>query len=368
MTTLRLPIGSFARRGIAAPRRGWIGVDFGSRAIKLAQVAWSNDAYRIVARWTLATPESDPAAQSPISVQAPAAAQLRAARKLFRGVDVAASLPMSVLALRTIDAPPGTLEETVCLIEQDLLNDLPDADGGVSFDFWEVPSRDARAPEGKRYSVLAAPRNTVMHFADALLKAGLDSRVFDGLPCALARAVQLAEGPASMEPSAVIDLGFSSPLFVVVIDGQPVFVRPLRGCDMQSFTRPLCAGLDINLAQAEQLLGRFGVASSGRSEATAAEIATHRLAAEPMDALISELQRTLGYLSQQLREQVPRRMWVLGGGAAWPGMAERLAEKLDLPVHPWKLPGLAPATDRSDALFGVAAALSSLANGGTACT
>lgn len=363
MPTLTLPLLSRLTSRLGPSTAGWVGIDVGRRAVKLAQVAWNGDTCHIERRWVLPTrdPSANEASEARPATHFALPSHLHIARKLFQGRAAAVVLPMADLNQRTIEVPPGTSAETANMIEQDLLADLSGCEEGVSFDFWESTVREQRGSDSKRVSILAAPRKDVVSFADKLLAAGFECRILDGMPCAMARAVALAEARDSDEPAAAIDLGHSHPLFVVAVRGRPVFTRSLRGCDLQSLYKPLCEGLSVEAAQAEQLLLRFGVClGNGLVPKLSVEQATHRLVAAPLANLVTELQRTLAYLSQQFREFVPRRLWLLGGGATFPGIDGHLTRQLDTAAAPWRLLDAGTSAAPGDALFGVAVALSML--------
>ena len=89
--------------------------------------------------------------------------------------------------------------------------------------------------------------------------------------------------------------------------------------------------------------------------------------AEPLSHFVAEVKRTIEFINLQFRSIAPQRLVVAGGGALVPGLPEVLAAETGLKVRLWSL--ASEGNSRPDeALYAVAAALSSLAWEETSCT
>jgi Tfp pilus assembly PilM family ATPase len=189
--------------------------------------------------------------------------------------------------------------------------------------------------------------------------------VLNAMPCALARAVELANIELLGDSIIAVDLSYTLPLVVLVKNGQPLFTRTMRGVGLQSITRPLEAGLNISAEECEQLLVRYGIVA-GNSEPTLASQRTTEIVAHPIQDLVDEIIRTVDYIGQQFRSCKPRQLCLFGGGALVRNLPEAISERLEMPATPWRLS--AGESGRSDALYGVAAGLSALAWEDAACS
>lgn len=349
------------RSRLLPAKRGWIGIDFGSQYIKLAQITREDDSYRLAATWLLKYP--DDALLTRESFQETPwkeiVAALRGLSSMFQGKDCAATIPMAFVDTRAFEIPRGDVSEMRDMVREELAADLGQEPNDLAYDFWEVAS-DGGDPGLMRVLALAIPQQAALALGKNLLRTRLECQAIDGAPCALARAVAMA-APANDEPVAAIDLGYTSASLVVVHAGQPVFFRSLRDVGLQSLTAPLRQGLRLSEDECRQLLLRHGIPIVGEP-ATAAAHATLQHLAHGLDKMTNEVSRTLAFLGQQFRRYSPQRIWLFGGGAMIRNLPQYLQQGTQLPVAVWRLPGTNDAAPNAqDALFGVAAGLSQLA-------
>jgi len=352
-------------RSLTVKKTGWIGVDVGMETWKIAQVERDGERYRFTSRWCEAATPNE--ATSPDAHRA----RLSDVRRVLRGRCTAATLSAAVSAYRTVDLPFGPRADLQQMIREELATEQTTANSDPScFDFWETPASSRPNTGLMPVSVWETPRATTLDLADQLTDAGFDIRVLDALPCALARATQLADPANAHLPSAIFDLGQTNTVFVIAQAGYPQFTRVLRGCGLDTFIAPLRDALTLSPAEAQQLLRRFGVSAQcdvSRGESTAHAI--YQLLSAPLLKLFSEIKRTLNYVQQTLVAIAPERVWLCGGGSFLPQLPIALASELDLDVRPWTLSGDSDTTaDSDESLFAVAAALSALAWESTSCS
>lgn len=347
---------------------GWIGVDLGTYAIKLAQLVRTDGVCHILQSWELPRPGLRAGGDDPGASVHPLAGldALRSLRRLFSGRQCAAVLPMSQVEFRLFEVPRAEPREQREMVAEFLAGELRQERDEFTFDYWTIENGAALDGPLSQVAAMALPSSHAAELAQRLLKSGWECQALDGMPCAVARAVELAAG--SSEASLALDLGFRSPLAVLIEQGRPVFSRQLRGGGLGGMMRGLQAELQITLEECQQLLNRVGLAVPGQASSPLAE-RTSQLVARPLHQLVSEVQRTIEFLHQQYRQTRPQRLWLLGGGALVRNLPEYFTQALSLPVSAWELdsgvaerdaPAAGPER-RSAALFGVAAALSSLA-------
>lgn len=352
----QLPI----RRGFVwGTQRGWIGVDIGTNAIKLAQVERQGSQYHISARWTLTNTtnkslHTEMTSEEMISARL---TELTSLRRIFSGRNCAAVLPMSMVQHRSLELPKSENSEQFRMVGEELSADLEAEPEDLAYGCWATGYEAQSNAELIDVSVIAAPKILVEQVAYRLLSAGLACQALNGMPCAVARAVQIANLKQPEEMVLALDMGYTSPMIVLVKNGLPLFTRTLRGVGLQSIMQPLETGLQITSEECQELLGHYGVANVDESPTLATQ-KTMQLIANPLHNLVAEVKRTIEYVGQKFRSSKLARLSLFGGGALIKNFPEYLSHQVQLPVNAWSLDGA--TSKKSDALYGVACGLSSL--------
>lgn len=346
---------------------GWIGVDIGTCAVKLAQLRRVGAGFEFAVRWALPGDAHPPLTREEVERGGLASrlAPLREMRRTFAGRNCAAALPMSLVDFRSFEVPRSTCAEQRQMVAAELAADLRMEPDEITFDCWESANESGPDPALTRMWTMAVPTPLSERLAGDLLSARLECQILDGVPCALARAVALVDESAATDPVVAIDLSHSAPLIVLAAHGRPVFSRTLRGCGLQTFLQPLRADLRLSTGECQQLLARFGLPLPGESASIASQTA-QRLIANPLKSLVDEIARTLDYLGHQFRELQPRRIWLFGGGALIKNLPAHLSQRLRIPAAAWQLK--AGQDDPGAPLYGIAAGLSLLAWEESTCT
>ncbi len=353
------------RRFLRHRKRGWIGVDVGAALTKMAQVERVGDEYRIAARWCLPA-ECSPRFLEELSLpddDFAFARQLRQGRGVFRGKRAAAALSAGCTTHRTLDLPQGEDTELRHMVGEEIEADAPSSAKERCYDYWQ-PLNSANTNSAMvQLSVIDLDRNVALKVANSLSDAGLECRLLDGVPCALARAVQMFDPLHAELPRVILDIGYSATVFVAAMHGRPVFTRVLRGAGIDALLRPIQNSLKLTANESLQLVRRWGLGPiDGAAPADAAADVVHQLATEPVARWMTEIARTLAFLEHSPCALVPQQILFAGGGAFLRHLAFRLANETGVEVDPWRLTTADfTAANRDDSLFAVAAALSALA-------
>ncbi|TWU20983.1 Competence protein A [Novipirellula galeiformis] len=340
----------------AATSRGWIGIDIGSRSIKLAQVERVGDQFHFGNRWTVTRPENLLASNVDMpNALAGKPLGLAELRELFSRSECAAALSMSFHTLRSIELPAASAEEMRDMVNEELAAEASNAESDCVFDFWNTHEA---TDEAAHVTTLSMPTSVATGVAKDLLQAGYECQVLDGLPCALARAVTMANDDHD-SPVAALDLGDGEFTFVLIARGQPLYTRVLRGGGLCALLQPLKDALNLSHEQAMQLLIRYAV-GSGEHGGRAMNSGPAQLLEQPMMLLVQELKRTLDFVAQPVHREKPAELILFGGGASIRNLSSYLSQHLGLPTRNWRLPSSTPQFATDDARYGVAAALSVL--------
>jgi type IV pilus assembly protein PilM len=352
-------------------RLGWIGVDVGTHTVKLAQVVRDGAAVRLHRAAVIQRPaawigDDSLGREQPITSQPEIQAALECGE--FVGRNAVCSLPMNICQLRSLNIPPGTEQERRTIIADELAEDWADLQNPMEFDFWEMEAaRGDKSSDGFNVSVIAASRLWIGQLWRDCRRAGMDCWAIDGLPLAMARAMDIAGRVSVGQRVLVVDWGFSNTTLCIVGDGRPLYSRRIQDCAFGRVLESISAAFEVTLDEARHLAESEGLGVSHGGAVSLSDVATAitDAAAPSLDELVRQMTRTLQFTDMQRRHLQPAAIWILGGGASLKNLDKHLTQALSLPVHIVSLAAaegtIACAAGNRSAMFGSAAALSALA-------
>lgn len=355
------------RRGSRSRRVGWLGVDIGAGAIKLAQVERIQDRWRVISRLVIPTGEDSPIDKAGLQ---DGALERIVGRELARPARFekrrsACLLPMNIMDYRCLQMPCAPEAE----LQQMVTHELEDGESSEPVsrvsDLWASAVRE-QEPEGmQEVAVLSVEETVAESVVHDLGKVGLQCETIDGLPFALARAAKMTGSERNSAPIAIVDWGYDSATLVIARDGYPWFTRLLRCNGMQRMVACLADGIGLDKSNCQQLLGLYGVrASSGEKLSSELRVTVDQLVLPEIQHFADEIRKTLAYVAQQHPDQRPDSILLTGGGATIRNVAEVLGQLVRLRVDVWQLNSTGAVGGKSDdalsALFAPAMALSAI--------
>ena len=299
-----------------------IGLDIGARHVKAVQLAPSGGG-----AWRVAATAMFPRAKSGQPLDAPEAARVAEVldRQGFAGRAVVVGMPQAKLMSSVLELPPrapGVPIEQIARMELARVHGR-DA-GGFEFAQWEVPP-PARAPQSTHVMALACAHESAEALLDALESQGLIVRAIDADACALARALApLLDASGGM--TGVLDLGYGAARLLIVYRGAIVYTRAIDDAGMARLNANLRRQLEADEDTVAQLLAEDFFSGTAPEE-------SRGIVAAHFDALLKELHVAFAYATQQYSVPSPAGLLLAGGGAEMPGVADRLAAALRLPVR-----------------------------------
>lgn len=311
-------------------RCGPIGVDVGSRSVKLLQ--FDADRKRVVeaARWDLA---ADPNAK-PEERDAEVVAALQRARegREFRSRDAVFCLGAGNLVVQNIRVPHATGPELSRIVCAEAANRVPFAKEEAEVRFLEAA--DVRQGEALRREVilLACHRPVVQRILAIAQQAGLRPVAIDVEPSALLRCYirQFRRDEDQNQRAMFVNVGASSTVVVIAQGSMAMFVKYIDVGGLQ-FDQVVARHLKMTLSDAAALRRHNGDrrADQRDPEVTASIAESIR---PVLDRLCNELSMCIRYYSVTFRGQPLARL-VLGGGEANEALMENLATRLNMPCE-----------------------------------
>ncbi|HVU93564.1 MAG TPA: type IV pilus assembly protein PilM [Jatrophihabitans sp.] len=240
----------------------------------------------------------------------------------FSTKDVVLGVTHRQVVVRELDVnnlPPRELKQALPFLVRDVLP-LPVEQALLDFYPLERPGRGKGAAETVHGLLIAAPKEAVIDTVHAVENAGLHVRHVD-LACfaALRASAHLAD-----DTEALVDIGANGTNIIVHTDGTPKIVRtvPRGGAEV---TKLVATRLGLTNSEAETVKCRVGLRREENEEG--AQVIT-----EAIRPLITEIRSSFNYFSSANPGQHVQRLALVGGAALLPGLADTLAEELEVPV------------------------------------
>lgn len=331
------------------PRRRYtpIGIDVGSRSIKLVQFTADRTRVVDVSRVELAPLPEEAGADARVARLADAIATARQGRQ-FKGRDVVLGLGDKQLFLQNIRVARGAGAEMDRLVQQEVAGKLPFP--VVEAEIRYLEAADVRQGEQVlREVVVFACHQPTLDATLALCDAArLTPLAIDVEPAALARAyaAQYRREADQAQRAVLVHFGYTRSAVVIAQGDDILFVKyvDVGGALLDA---AVARHLKMTLTEATSLRRHNG---DRRNDQQAPE--TARSIAEAtrpvLDRLVGEIAMCVRYHSVTFRGQPLVRL-VLGGGEASPQILEALNKSIDLKGEmsdPFRALSVAPTTHR----------------------
>ncbi|MCA9249256.1 MAG: pilus assembly protein PilM [Planctomycetales bacterium] len=314
---------------------GWIGIDFGAQAVKVAQLARRNGQFQLVAAQVVKRREawsSDP--HGPVHSSVGEIEAALASVGAFRGRTTACVLSMSRCGIFGMRVDVGQADRE---IGRQLASALTCPS---EFGYWETHEPDEKSSASDdNVHVLTLPTAWSDRVCEDQSQLGLECRILDGLPLTLARATRLLPD-ASTAPLVVLDWGFSQTTLCAVLHGKPLYVRVLPDSGAARLLDSIARRIGISQDDAGQALTKHGI-----EQDTPSDIQRLILEAvtEPLQDMASELHQSINYLFTHRRNLSPHEIVLTGAGATFAGIESWVNRVTGVPTRCFRVPFVAPA-------------------------
>jgi len=316
---------------IAKRRPSPIGVDIGSRSVKLLQFDAGRTEVRAAARWDLPV---HPQAGAPPRDDEEIVQAIRQARegRNFRGREAVFCLGSGRLFVQNIRVAPASGEELKKQVYLEAAGRLPFSSDEAEIHYLEAADVRQSDTVRREVIVLACHRPVLERILALGERAGLRPVAVDVEPAAMLRCYcrQYRRDDDQQRRMVFVNVGASTTMVVIARGSDAVFIKYIE-VGGRHLDEAVARHLQMSLADAAALRRHNG---DRRADQRDPDIA--RSIAESvrpvLDRLAGELSLCLRYYSVTFRGQ-PLSQIVLGGGEATPSLADWLAARLDLPCE-----------------------------------
>jgi len=311
-------------------RVGPIGVDIGSRSVKLLQLDAEHNTVLEAARWDLEDePNGSPDQRNEQIVQA--IQQAREGRR-FRGRQAVFCLGARDLFVQNIRVPQGSGEDLRKTVYAEAAGRLPFSSEEAEIRYLETG--DVRQGDTLRREVilLACRREMVQRLLEIGERTGLRPAAIDVEPVALLRcyARQFRRNEDQQSRMMFVNVGASTTKVVIAQGSTPMFIKYLE-TGGRHLDEAVARHLEMAPEDAAALRRHNG---DRRADQRDAEITRSigQSVRPVLERLVGELALCLRYYSVTFRGR-PLSRAVLGGGEACESLAEYLGAQLGLPCE-----------------------------------
>ena len=346
-------------------KTGWLGIDVGTSTIKVVQLVRRDARLRISAKAIITRREPWIINRATVFPPSSSLEEMQAALSLmgeYSGRKAGAVLSMTLCGMHQVQQNLSKSTDPDAVIRQVIEMDSQRPTTNLQYDSWTPPGPSA---DPEVTNVLTMERPYTDYLCEDVAKLGLSCQLLDGMPLALARAVQLLHPSQAKDSFAAIDIGYGQTTFCAVRAGVPTYVRNLKGCSFQRVLKRLEEELDVTQEEAHRLLQEHSIAPTHQGTDSEIGEMLKEISQDFLESLVQETNKTLSHLKFQRPPTIPRRTYLFGGGATVLGLAKYLTREIQSPVAIWKFGDDQEAVLYNDptpsCLFGPAIALSALA-------
>lgn len=319
---------------IAKRRASPIGVDIGSRSVKLLQLDAGCSQVRAASRWDLPAEEPSPGQQHDQQRDEQIVEAVRRARegRDFRGREAVLCLGANNLFVQNVRVAPASGEELKKLVHLEVAGRLPF--GSEEADIHYLEAADVRQSDTLRREVivLACHRPVLERMLSLAENAGLRPVAIDVAPAAMLRCYcrQFRRDDDQQRRMMFINVGASTTMTLIARGSDAVFVKYID-VGGRHLDQAVAHHLQMSLPEAAALRRHNGDRRADQRDAEITRGITESIR-PALDRLTNELSLCLRYHSVTFRGQ-PLSQIVLGGGEATQSLADWVAARLDLPCE-----------------------------------
>ena len=307
-------------------KKSIVGLDIGSRYLKIAKLNAGKDGYELTL-FSMLPIERDIIGDGLVLNKPRLVESIKAlmAQASIKKADAVIGLSgHSSVITKVIKVPLITEEELSLNIKYEAEQYIPFDIKDVNIDF-EILGPDAEE-EGMMNVMLVAVKKSVMKdYIDAVQQAGLTPIVVDVDSFSIGNVYEANYGLSDNKNIALVNIGASKTNINILRKGQPVFMRD-TAIGSNYHTEALERTLNISRDSAEQV--KLGEAVEGISQESAREIINGA-----SDEIYAEIYRSFEYFRSSVGDEDINGIVLSGGAARINGFAHLMSERLGIPVE-----------------------------------
>lgn len=321
-----------------------IGIDIGSKSIKMVELAKSGKGFVLKASGAVGYVGTPPEHAKDDKELVPVAEAIKKLRKEAKisSREVAIALPEPFVYTRTIKFPPLTDSEIASAVKWEAEQYIPIPANDAIIEHQIIERRENTSPAQTVVLLIAAPKGIVAKYTKAIEMSGLDLVAVETEVISMVRSLA-----PDNQTVLVVDLGSRSTDIAISKNGQLMFSRSIPTAG-DAFTRAISQGLGIEAKQAEEYKKAYGLSGSQLEGKVRSSLETvFRIVAD-------EIKKAVHYYQAEEKGESPSSVVLSGGSANMPEVASVLTKLIGMEVivgNPFSKVTVAPEVVNSLAGF-----------------
>lgn len=308
-------------------RKGLVGLDIGSSAVKAVELASAGKSYRVVAYASEAM-APDSIVDGAIIDGAGVADTIRRVfdRLGTKTKDVAASLSGNAVIVKKINLPQMTDAELAESIKWEAEQYIPFDVQDVNLAYQIMHGADGAAPNSMDVLLVAAKKEKIADYTGVIAQAGRVPVVVDVDAFAIQNAFEANYEADPGTVTALMNMGASAININIVTGPASIFTRDVS-IGGNAYTEAIQREFNLTFERAEQVKCGARAADERPEDVEAVLRAVS-------DNVLLEIQKTFDFYRSTAASDRLDRVMICGGAARVQGFADALADRFGLPVEP----------------------------------
>ena len=312
----------------------FLGLDIGRQYVKMVTAEKTKDGYRVLDAGSRLVPDAN-SAFDPEKIDR--SHWVMAVRELFKQQSFnpkkAKSLitgiggsSASIKQITTMEMPSEELESAMTF---EARKHIP-MDGTDAVIDYQILGSNKQEVDKIDVGLVACTKGTLTNHMDLLKECGLKAGIVDVNPIAMSNAFSFVKNMPEDGLVVMLDIGAVSSGLVVYGINQQFFTRDLP-IGSHHFVKEISEKKEIGYTQAQDSLFKEGILASKTQTDDVSQEGSVSLAERTVyDSLVEDMRRSLRFYAKQTGQSFFLKIFLSGGGASTPGLAEFVNQKLNI--------------------------------------
>ena len=312
----------------------FLGLDIGRQYVKMVTAEKTKDGYRVLDAGSRLVPDAN-SAFDPEKIDR--SHWVMAVRELFKQQSFnpkkAKSLitgiggsSASIKQITTMEMPSEELESAMTF---EARKHIP-MDGTDAVIDYQILGSNKQEVDKIDVGLVACTKGTLTNHMDLLKECGLKAGIVDVNPIAMSNAFSFVKNMPEDGLVVMLDIGAVSSGLVVYGINQQFFTRDLP-IGSHHFVKEISEKKEIGYTQAQDSLFKEGILASKTQTDDVSQEGSVSLAERTVyDSIVEDVRRSLRFYAKQTGQSFFLKIFLSGGGASTPGLAEFVNQKLNI--------------------------------------